>query len=288
MRASKNASAAARTLGRQGLAHGEDAADAQGARCRALAVAADGIEIVGIDHQAVGLEFREMPDLLGDVDIGGNRLERAGLEQQVDGCPPMGPHPDRVIVDPDGGESLGEIASGPGMEAQADGAPEELADGGPPDGHRLAGGAGGAALPQRLMALGHGRAVEVRPACWISRRRSSGRRRSPSGVARSSGYQPGRRQPAGEMRRMRRRMGRQTTSWRCWRASISAAGSHWLSSSWRARATRLARGPVTMGGQDSPGMPLRMRESRPSGTVIAGTPGEHPRQESRFSGTVQG
>ena len=73
----------------------------------------------------------------------------------------MGLDRDLVIVDPDGRAALGEIAADPGVEAQADGAPEELADRRPPDGHGLAGGAGGAALPQRPMALGNGRAVEV-------------------------------------------------------------------------------------------------------------------------------
>ena len=172
-------------------------------------MAADGIEIIGIDHQAVRLEFREEPNLLGDVDIGGNRLERAGLEQQVQGCPPMGLHPDLVIVDADRGAALGEIAAGPGVEAQADGAPEKLADGGPPDHHRLAGRAGGAALPQRPMALGNGRAVEIRSGLLDLAPAQHGQAPEPLGRREIAGRQPRRRQPAGEMRRMRRRMGRQ-------------------------------------------------------------------------------
>jgi hypothetical protein len=76
--------------GRQGLAHGQDAADARKLDAPALAMTADGIEIIGIDHQAVRLEFRQEPDLLGNVDIGGialgGRSRTAGS-----GCPQWGP-----------------------------------------------------------------------------------------------------------------------------------------------------------------------------------------------------
>ena len=64
----------------QGLRHGEDQAKARKRDGAALAMAANGVEIVGVDDQGIGVELRQESDLLGDV--GGDRdtEKRAGLE----------------------------------------------------------------------------------------------------------------------------------------------------------------------------------------------------------------
>ncbi len=151
-------------------------------------------------------ELRQVANLLGDVDIGGDCLERAGLEEQAQRRPPIGRHANLVIVDPDGGTALGEIAAGPGVEAQADGAPEELADRRPPDGHRLAGRTGGPVLVQRPMALGNGRAVKVRSCLLDLAPAQEGKAVQPRGRREIARCQPRRRQPSGKMPGMSRRM----------------------------------------------------------------------------------
>ena len=125
------------------------------------------------------------------------------------GGPHWVPNPNFGIVDPDGGAALGEVAAGPGMEAQAAGAPEELADRRPPDRHRLAGGAGGAVLPQRPVALGNGRAVEIGAGLLDLAPAKQRQAPQPFGRRQIARRQSRGREPPGEMRGMRRRMGGQ-------------------------------------------------------------------------------
>jgi hypothetical protein len=124
------------------------------------------------------LEAIDRGDLLVDARRPRHRLRRAGDEQLADRVAPVFHLDVGRIGRPDRGHAAGEVAAVPEMVADRAGGPEQAADGGLAQPHRLAGGARGRDLACRLVADRQLRGAEALPASCTCLRDIAGSRRS--------------------------------------------------------------------------------------------------------------